>query len=512
MSELLLSELRLAVEAFHFLRPAWLLLLLPLAGIWFLNRRAATRREQVSDRIAPHLRAALTVGHEGQGRILPIDHVAAVLALAILGAASPTWSRQADPFLAQAGPVVIVLEVTPSMTSPDLPPDRLERAKFKIRDYLQMRAGARTALVAYAGTAHRVLPFTEDAEVMLPYLEGLSPEIMPAQGANAGAALDLASEILDAEGEGGILFVVDGLETMDATALNTVQNRAIGVLAMLPDGVSDTGLDALSGVSLVRATPDSADIQRLDRLLNMDFRRAQLQNADQPWEDRGWWLAIPAVILSLIWFRKGWTMRWSVLALSLVAGGTAPEAARADGLADWFFTPDQQGFRAYRNSDFSGAADLFADPAWKGYALYRSGRYDEAIELLQRLDTPEASFTQGLAHIKNRQYRDGVRAFEMTLERDPEFPGASVNLETAREIVDYIEAAREASDTGEETGIGADDVVYDNEANRGADTQTERQPRGEQAILSTEQWMNTIDTSTGDFLRSRFLFEANQSR
>ena len=40
-------------------------------------------------------------------------------------------------------------------------------------------------------------------------------------------------------------------------------------------------------------------------------------------------------------------------------------------------------------------------------------------------------------------------------------PDAEANLAVAREIVDYIERVREQSDTGEESGIGADEVVLD---------------------------------------------------
>jgi Ca-activated chloride channel family protein len=80
----------------------------------------------------------------------------------------------------------------------------------------------------------------------------------------------------------------------------------------------------------------------------------------------------------------------------------------------------------------------------------------------------------------------------------------------AKEIVDYVEEAREQSDTGEDTGEGADDVVLDNEANRGAETEMEAPAAGGEGMLTTEQWMNTVDTSTGDFLRQRFAIEAAQ--
>lgn len=510
MNGLFISDLLLGIDAFHVLRPLWLLLALPVVVLWWINRRKMPKTDQQSHQLAAHLRQAMTVGKQKNSRVQPIDGVALALILAILGASGPTWTRQIDPFLATTGPLVIVLKVTPSMSETDIAPDRLSRAKFKIRDLLDMRAGGRTALVAYAGTAHPVLPFTEDPQVMLPYLEGLVPEIMPQEGANASDAFAIATDLLSAENSGGgILFVLDTLDVTDVDALDQATGQTLSVLAMLPDAQQDRGIDMLSNVSVVRVQADNADVTQLDRILNTDYRRALLQNQDQPWEDRGWWLAWPAAFLTLIWFRQGWTMRWAVIVLAL---GFAPaNTARAEGVADWFLTPDQQGWLAYGKNDFAGAADLFADPQWKGHALYRSGQYDAAVEILDRLETPDAAFTQGLAHIKNRQYRDGVRAFETVLERDADFPGAAENLQTAKEIVGYIEETREASDTGEEAGIGADDEVFDNEANRGAETDIESQPTGGEGILTTEQWMNTVDTRTSDFLRLRFRIEATKA-
>ena len=118
------------------------------------------------------------VGKPRGGRLLPIDGVALVLALACLGAAGPTWSRVPDPFVAQTAPLVIALKVTPSMENRDVAPSRLERSRQKIRDLLALRTGARSALIAYAGTAHSVVPMTEDPNVLLPYLEGLDTLIL----------------------------------------------------------------------------------------------------------------------------------------------------------------------------------------------------------------------------------------------------------------------------------------------------------------------------------------------
>ncbi|MHA3977593.1 VWA domain-containing protein [Halovulum sp. GXIMD14794] len=503
-----MTDLALFFEAFHFLRPLWLLMLPVIAGLWWQVRRGHVRRDLPTDGVAPHLRKALTVGSGNRQRLRAIDGVAAALALAAIGAAGPTWTRLPDPFVARSAPVVAVLKVTPSMTETDISPSRLERGKQKIRDFLDLRAGARTALVAYAGSAHGVVPMTEDPGVMVPYLQGLSPDVMPEEGANAGRALELATALLAEEtAPGGVLFVTDGVDPTDVDALNAA-GVPVAVLAVLPEGTGDAGLDRLTA-TVVRVTPDNADVRQLDRLLNAAYRRAMLENTDQPWEDRGHWLAWPAALLMLIWFRRGWTMHWARLAL-LAALLFPAQEARAAGIVDWFLTPDQQGRLAYERRDFARAAELFADPLWRGYALYRSGQYEQAVEVLGRLETAQAAFIQGMAHLKSRGYRDGVRAFETVLQRDPDYPGAEENLETARRIVDYVEELREQSDTGEDTGIGADDVVFDNEENRGAETDmvVQQEDGDGVGLMTTEQWMNTVDTSTGDFLRQRFAIEA----
>jgi Ca-activated chloride channel homolog len=499
-----MSEPGLILGAFHFIRPLWLLLLPAVAALWWLVRRTRMRREVPAEGLAPHLRAALTVGGAGHRRLLPIDGVAAALALVTLGAAGPTWSRMPDPFVAQSAPVVVVLKVTPSMDGTDVAPSRLERGKQKIRDLLDLRAGARTALVAYAGSAHRVVPMTEDPNVMTPYLEGLTPDVMPVEGQRAADALALAADLLAGEDTpGGVLFVADGLDPADAAALDAAEAPAVAVLAMLPEGTRDRGLDQLSA-PVVPVTPDDGDIRRIDRALNAAYRQAMLDNADQPWQDRGHWLAWPAALLTLLWFRRGWTMRWAAVAALALAFPPGP--ARA-GAVDWFLTPDQQARIAFERRDYTRAADLFTDPLWRGYALYRDGQYEEAAEVLTRVETAQAAFIQGLAHIKSRSYRDGVRAFQTALDRDPSYPEAAENLAVAKAIVDYVERVREQSDTGEESGEGADDVVLDNESDRGAETRTEAPQEGG-GLLTAEQWMNTVDTRTGDFLRQRFAVEA----
>lgn len=493
---------------FHFLRPVWLMALLPIALLWWQVRPRHNVDQAAAHGIAPHLARALTVGFQQGRRVYPIDGVALTLALLVLAVAGPTWSRVANPLLAQTAPLAVVLKVTPSMENIDVQPTRHKRASFKILDLIDRRAGAQTALFAYAGSAHRVTPLTEDPNILRSYLSGLSPSVMPREGDRADQALALAqAELARSETPGAILFVLDDLTPANVAGFNEGAADRPPVIFLVVTGqqAAIPQLGDIENASVVQVTADDGDLDQIQRRVLSAYREALLEDTNQQWEDKGWLLAWLALLLFLPWFRRGWTMPWAVAFLLVVP---VAEPAQAEGWRDWFLTPDQQGQIAMNNKDFSAAADLFRDPAWRAYALLRAGRYEEAAEAYSFIETAAAANAEGIALLRNRKYRAGVRAFEKALERDPEDAVARANLAVAQAIVEYVENAQLAGDTGEETGIGADEIVFDNESGQGDEMLIEREAQdGPAAGLSTEDWMRAVDTQVGDFLASRFMLE-----
>ncbi|WP_108858574.1 VWA domain-containing protein [Ruegeria sp. Alg231-54] len=497
-----------ALADFHFLRASWLLFLIPIAILWWVMRPKPNSHSQSITGIAPHLAAALTLGAENKKRVYPIDVAMIAAILVTLAAAGPTWSRAPNPLVADTAPLVIALKVTDSMEEPDLPPSRLDRAKFKVTDLINARVGAQTALIAYAGTPHSVAPLTEDANILRPLLEGLAPAVMPKQGDSAADALTLAETILnDSDTPGAVLFVLDDL---DPSQLSAFENTTVPVffLTMLPNGQNIAQLNDLRTATIVPFSNDERDIKRLERQIQSAYTAALDDDDRLDWQDRGWMLAWPAAFLSLLWFRRGWVIRLVLLAMFF----TAPSGpANADGWLDWFLTPDQQGQIAMNQKRYAQAAELFEDPYHKGYARLKAGQYPEAAAVFAELDTPEAAFSEGMARIRNREYRPAIAAFETALERQPDWPEAQHNLEVSKAILEFVETTREQSDTGEEAGIGADDTVFDNEAGRGEDTTIQAPTEGAQA-MSADQWISTIDTDMQDFLRNRFLLENQEQQ
>jgi hypothetical protein len=53
-------------------------------------------------------------------------------------------------------------ELTPEMLAADSPPSRLEQARRKLLDLLQARSDSQTAIIVYAGSAHTLVPLSDD--------------------------------------------------------------------------------------------------------------------------------------------------------------------------------------------------------------------------------------------------------------------------------------------------------------------------------------------------------------
>lgn len=494
------------LELFHFLRPQWLVFLPVVIGLWWIIRPKKKAVQSLTEGIAPHLAQALLIGANEGRRFYPIDTLALALTLLTVAVAGPTWSRMPNPLLAQTAPLVVALKVTPSMEETDIQPSRLQRASFKIQDLVKQRSGAQTALFAYAGSAHRVVPLTQDPNIVSSFLQGLSADTMPIEGDRADLALELAAtELTRTETPGAILFVLDDFNPANVVAFTQNANERAPIVFLIagPKTLQVPQLESLPNSEIVHMTVDDTDIQQVERKVLSAYQKALMEDETQAWNDRGWLLAWPVALLILLTFRRGWTMQWAVILLLMLP---FPRSAQAEGIKDWFFTPDQQGWIAYQNKKFSEAAELFQDPEWRAYALFISGNYEAAAEAFSRIETAEGASGEGMALLRNRKYRDGVRALEKALERDPDYETAQHNLAVAKAIVEFVESTQSQSDTGEEAGIGADDTVFDNESGLGAETQIERDEETA-ASLTDEQWMRSVDTDVSEFLHSRFSLE-----
>jgi Ca-activated chloride channel family protein len=225
------------------------------------------------------------------------------------------------------------------MNAIDVQPTRLERAKQKIRDLLELRSGARTGLIAYAESAHMVMPLTDDATVLEMYLMALQTELMPVQGKDPSRALSLAQQTLDREDvPGSILFTTDGIASghlptfvehsetnQDALLVLGVGTSEGGPVRAGDSFATDTagrritatldkeGLEAVTreaGAFVATVTLDDRDVERIQRRVQSHLESVREEDESARWRDFGYYLVFPVAVLGLLWFRRGWTVQW----------------------------------------------------------------------------------------------------------------------------------------------------------------------------------------------------------
>ena len=382
---------------FHFLRPLWLLLVL-LLPLMYLAFRQLHLGDSGWSRLIPARLLSPVIRHEGtSGRPPKSPMVPAAMALVVLATAlaGPAWREAPTPLKQPGESLVIALDLSLSMLATDVEPDRLTRAKRKIRDILAVRQGSLTGLLVYAGDAHVVTPLTDDTRTIEGMLDVLDPVIMPATGNRADLAIVRAADLLKqgAPGNGRILVITDQIgehywpeirETLSETryAFNTL---VVGTEEGGPIPLARRGFIRENGeIVISRATPGA--LSELARstggqsheltLNNTDIESLELSPKDTDdwqdtsagltvtrWQDDGYWLLWLAAPLILLGWRRG-----AFTALALVLLPAFPQPAAAMTWADLWQRQDQRAPELIRNDPKQAAARL-DDPEWKGSAL-----------------------------------------------------------------------------------------------------------------------------------------------
>ena len=234
-------------QRLHFLRP------LVAAGI------APGPAPRLGHRPAARRRAALASGLVGAAFApAPAHRRRAAAPLQAPGTPAPSHlaTEHAGLWLARPGTMsqrrwpedtsalVLAVTVTPTMLmlAQDIQPSRLARAAQKIHDLLVQRPGTQTALVAYAGSAHLVLPLTRDASLIEGFVADLAPDIMPVEGDVAGLALALADQQLRKSRRCGSILLVGDSVAAEQVPLLTAHRQNGGAPVYILAVAADPGV------------------------------------------------------------------------------------------------------------------------------------------------------------------------------------------------------------------------------------------------------------------------------
>jgi len=223
----------------HFAEPGWLWLagLAPVALALLLHYAARARQRQLARVASPQFLGALTASHSPARR--RCKHALLLLAVACLGLAlaRPQWGELelSDEWLGED--VVFALDCSNSMLAADVRPNRLERAKLAIMDFVRQGGAGRVGLVAFAGGAFLQCPLTFDHEAFEDALMAMDEKTIPTPGTDIGRALLEADHAMERKSRRKLVVLVTdgedlergGVQTAEALKTNGVVVFTVGV-------------------------------------------------------------------------------------------------------------------------------------------------------------------------------------------------------------------------------------------------------------------------------------------
>jgi Ca-activated chloride channel family protein len=460
----------------HWLRPAWLLLLPPLGWLlwqlWHRERRSGRWEQLLPRAFQPWLLA----GGRQRGTRLPWLALGLAWLLCLLALLGPSWQQVEQSTQKRADPLVVMLELTPAMLATDIAPSRLEQAKRKLRDLLDARRDAQTAIIVYAGSAHSLVPLSDDLMTSLNLIDSLKPSIMPLPGRRADLAVGQAMRLLDqgALGRGRLLLITSGLDQQEQAgirqALGSRGERlailGIGTAAGAPIAQEDGGFLKDDQGAILLPKLDSPQLRRFAADLDGRYSSGQLDDSDlrrlgllegasslrdsgevarlAAWADQGHWLLLPLLLLAACAGRRGWLFCLPLL-LAL------PNPSYAFDFADLWLRPDQQGQRLLDAQRPAEAATRFSDPRWQGLALYQAGDYAEAAARFAQGDGAADHYNRGNALARSGELEAAIDAYDSALERQPDLVAAQKNKALLEALLRQREAEAAAANSARET-------------------------------------------------------------
>jgi len=170
------------LQAIHLL---WLIVALSVFYFW-----AYKRRIKIMQRFAHQdLIADLTPSLSRKRQKVKVALVLSAILLIILSFLRPQWGFHWQEVKRKGLDIIIAVDTSKSMLAEDVRPNRLERAKFAIRDFVRNLKGDRIGLIAFAGEAFLQCPLTVDYGGFLLSVDSLNVNIIPRGGTSISHAI-----------------------------------------------------------------------------------------------------------------------------------------------------------------------------------------------------------------------------------------------------------------------------------------------------------------------------------
>ena len=488
---------------FTFIRPAVLWLLIPALALFFIAF-IKHKKQSADNLIAPHL-APFIMNESNTKASQPLWLVAVFCCLAIIFSAGPSFEEKQVPVFQSKSARVIVMDMSYSMYSTDIAPNRLMQSRFKALDMIELFKEGDTALVAYAGSAFTISPLTNDATTLTNLIPSLSPDIMPDKGSNVLAGLDMAKELLTQAGyiDGDIILVTDGIdqeEQSDITSFTSNSSYRLNIYGVgteqgapikLPEGgflkdsygqiviptINISRLKSLatrSGGKFALYQPSSSDIATFAPSANSELLKDE-KKSHALWRiDAGIYGLLILLPLGLYLFRSA-----AFVGAFLVLSVLPTQQASALKLPSFLKNTDQQALDAYKDKDFERAANADSS-SLKGSALYQQGHFDAALEAFSKDKSATGFYNYANALAKSGQLEQAIDAYKQAQTLQPNFSEAADNQALVEQLLEQQQQQQQEGDS-------QDNQQQSDQSEQQNNQQSDQNQQGENSDSQSEQ-------------------------
>jgi Ca-activated chloride channel homolog len=402
-----------------------LLALVPVAA-WLVRRRLRDERAALSrfgDRAMLSRSSALPSDRSALVRgVLPV----AALGFAALAFARPQFGDRRGDMVETGRDVLVLLDLSRSMTVTDLSPTRLAVAKRAAWETVSASPGDRVGLEVFGGSAFLQLPLTSDRAAFRLFLDAASTDDLADPATDLGGAFATAAKVFEHEGERGhraILVVSDGESGeggMDE-ALQQLRKEEVPVFAL---GIGTTQGGPIPADS--SELPDKFHRDHIGRIAVSRLEEAELRYAAEAtggafarWDNRQ---ARARLALTLSKLEAGalssrksperadrfqWPLAIAVIALLAEVALASVRGRRRVAVS-----------AAVIGSALT-ACGRGAFEAWKGERSYADGQFAASSAAFEKAlgadSTAEHAFSAGNALYRMRHYEDAAKRYRLSL-------------------------------------------------------------------------------------------------
>jgi Ca-activated chloride channel homolog len=456
----------------QFAQPLWLGVgLLVCAALVFFYRKFDRRRLSDLSKMA-HPRFLPQLLHGESPALQLVRRVLWIAALFLLftALARPQMGFEYREVKRRGIDLLFALDTSNSMLADDLSPNRLDRARMGILDFVDRLEGDRVGLVPFAGSAYALCPLTNDYDAFRESLQALNTQMIQHQGTDLATAIreaerlfaennnnqrilvlitdgeDLQGDVIDAAKQahknGMVIYTVGVGNPEGSTIPITYQNGRRDVMRDQNGEIVRTALDESTLREIAKVTKGlyvslGRGAEGLNTIYQEKLRLVPKSEMSQrmekiPLERFMWPLAMAVLLLLIEYFlpQRRRDVRAPAMVLILLGLLMMPLPARDD----MRFTYNR-GTEAYERGEFSAAVDALREALHTpdlalqqrtyynlGNALYRHGQAAQEKE-------PQATI---------KHWESAIKAYEDALALDESDEDALYNRDLVKKKLEQL--------------------------------------------------------------------------